>query len=722
MDPIILQIARELDKRPEHVENVVRLLDEGNTIPFIARYRKELHGAMDDTALRTLEERLQYLRGLQERRETVKSAIEEQGKLTEELAAAIDSAQTLAEVEDLYRPYKQKRRTRATMAKEKGLEPLAELLFAQGPDCPDPLEEAAKYVDLEKGVETAEDALQGASDIIAEQISDDAELRKRLRELLMKNGILRSAAATEEDSVYRLYYDFSQALSRLQGHQILAVNRGEKEELLKVSVELDRELALRTVRRHVVVPGSRAMEFVKAAAEDAYDRLIFPSLEREARSELTDRANEGAIGQFALNLRPLLMQPPVKGKVTMGLDPGYRMGCKVAVVDGTGKVLDTAVVYPTYNERKKDEAIAILAKLIKKHGVEHIAIGNGTASRETEQMAVELIRQVNAAGAHVSYMIVSEAGASVYSASKLAAEEFPQFDVNLRSAVSIARRLQDPLAELVKIDPKAIGVGQYQHDMPPKRLGEALDGVVEDCVNAVGVDVNTASPSLLQRVAGLNGTTAKNVVAYREENGPFTARKQILKVPKLGPKAFQQCAGFLRVPESKSVLDNTAVHPESYGAAEKLLSLTGHSLSDVGGGNLRDLPAQVKSYGEERAAAECGVGVPTLRDVVGELMKPGRDIRDDLPQPILRTDVLEIKDLKPGMVLTGTVRNVIDFGVFVDIGVHQDGLVHISQVADKFVKHPSEAVSVGDVVKVVVLEVDEKKKRISLSMRQVPKG
>ncbi|MCI8813147.1 MAG: RNA-binding transcriptional accessory protein [Oscillibacter sp.] len=722
MDPIILQIAQELNKRPEHVENVARLLDEGNTIPFIARYRKELHGAMDDTSLRTLEERLQYLRGLQERREAVKSAISEQGKLTEELASAIDDAKTLAEVEDLYRPYKQKRRTRATMAKEKGLEPLAELLFAQGPDCPDPLEGAAKYIDPEKGVETAEEALAGASDIVAEAISDDAELRKRLRELLEKNGILRSAAQTEEDSVYRLYYDFSQALSKLQGHQVLAVNRGEKEELLKVSVELDRELALRTVRRHTVVPGSRAMEFVKAAAEDAYDRLVFPSLERETRSELTDRANEGAIGQFALNLRPLLMQPPVKGKVTMGLDPGYRMGCKVAVVDGTGKVLDTAVVYPTYNERKKDEAIAVLAKLIKRHGVEHIAIGNGTASRETEQMAVELIRQVNSAGAHVSYMIVSEAGASVYSASKLAAEEFPQFDVNLRSAVSIARRLQDPLAELVKIDPKAIGVGQYQHDMPPKRLGEALDGVVEDCVNAVGVDVNTASPSLLQRVAGLNGTTAKNVVAYREENGPFTARKQLLKVPKLGPKAFQQCAGFLRVPESKSVLDNTAVHPESYDAAEKLLALTGHSLADVGGEGLRNLPAQVKSYGEEKAAAECGVGVPTLRDVMGELMKPGRDIRDDLPQPILRTDVLEIKDLKPGMVLTGTVRNVIDFGAFVDIGVHQDGLVHISQVADKFVKHPSEAVSVGDVVKVVVLEADEKKKRISLSMRQVPKG
>ena len=718
MDPIIEQLAKELDRQPQHVENVVRLLDEGNTIPFIARYRKELHGAMDDTSLRTLEERLNYLRGLQERREAVKKSIEDQGKLTEELAAAIDKAQTLAEVEDLYRPYKQKRRTRATVAREKGLALLAELLFAQGPDCPDPLTEAAKYIDPDKGVETAEDALAGASDIIAETISDDADLRKRLRELLMKNGKLVSAAATEEDSVYRLYYDFTQALSRLQGHQVLAINRGEKEEKLKVSVELDRELALRTVRRQVVVPGSRAMEFVKAAAEDAYDRLIFPSLEREARSALTDTANEGAIGQFALNLKPLLMQPPVKGKVTMGLDPGYRMGCKVAVVDGIGRVLDTAVVYPTYGERQKREAIDLLGKLIKKYKIEHIAIGNGTASRETEQMAVELIRQVNEAGAHVSYMIVSEAGASVYSASPLAAEEFPQYDVNLRSAVSIARRLQDPLAELVKIDPKAIGVGQYQHDMPPKRLDEALGGVVEDCVNAVGVDVNTASPSLLQRVSGLNATTAKNVVAYREENGPFTSRAQLKKVPKLGPKAFQQCAGFLRVPESKSVLDNTAVHPESYDAAKQLLELTGHSLADVKAGNLGDLPAKVRAYGEERAAEEIGVGVPTLRDVVGELMKPGRDIRDDLPKPILRTDVLEMKDLKPGMTLTGTVRNVIDFGVFVDIGIHQDGLVHISQVADKFIKHPSEVVSVGDVVKVVVLEVDEKKKRISLSMRQ----
>ena len=721
MDAIIQRIAQELDQKAEYVENVVRLLDEGNTIPFIARYRKELHGAMDDTSLRTLEERLQYLRNLEDRREAVKKSIEEQGKLTEELSAALDAAQTLAEVEDLYRPYKQKRRTRATAAREKGLAPLAEVLFAQGPDCPDPAAEAANYVDPEKGVETVEDALAGASDIIAETISDDAALRKTLRSLLEREGRLCSQAAGEEDSVYRLYYDFSQPLSRLQGHQVLAVNRGEKEGFLKVRVELDRDRALQTVRRHVVVPGSAAMEFVKAAAEDAYDRLIFPALEREARSALTERADEGAIGQFALNLKPLLMQPPVKGKVTMGLDPGYRMGCKVAVVDGTGKVLDTAVVYPTYGERQEKEAIATLAKLIRKHGVEHIAIGNGTASRETEQMAVKLIRQVNEAGAHVSYMIVSEAGASVYSASPLAAEEFPQYDVNLRSAVSIARRLQDPLAELVKIDPKAIGVGQYQHDMPPKRLDEALNGVVEDCVNAVGVDVNTASPSLLQHVAGLNGTTAKNVVAYREANGPFTSRKQILKVPKLGPKAFEQCAGFLRVPESKSVLDNTAVHPESYAAAEKLLSLTGHSLSDVREGKLGDLNAQIRAYGEERAAEACGVGVPTLRDVAAELMKPGRDIRDELPKPILRTDVLEMKDLKPGMVLTGTVRNVIDFGVFVDIGVHQDGLVHISQVSKKFIRHPSEAVSVGDIVQVVVLEVDERKKRISLSMKQVPR-
>ena len=715
---IIQTLAQELGKEPRHVENVVQLLDEGNTIPFIARYRKELHGAMDDTSLRTLEERLRYLRNLDERRETVKKAIDEQGKLTEELAAAIDSAKTLAEVEDLYRPYKQKRRTRATMAKEKGLEPLAQLLLAQERDCPRPEDAAREYVDPNKGVESVEDALQGAGDIIAEQISDDAAIRKSLRALLMRQGRLVSCAATEEDSVYRLYYDFTQAVSRLQGHQILAINRGEKEGMLKVSIAPEREQVLPLLRRAVVRPASAAMEFIKSVCDDAYDRLIFPSLEREIRSTLTEQANEGAIGQFALNLKPLLMQPPVKGKVTMGLDPGYRMGCKVAVVDGTGKVLDTAVVYPTYGQRQKDEAIAALARLIKKYGVEHIAIGNGTASRETEQMAAELIRQVNESGANVSYMIVSEAGASVYSASKLAAEEFPQFDVNLRSAVSIARRLQDPLAELVKIDPKAIGVGQYQHDMPPKQLDEALSGVVEDCVNAVGVDINTASPSLLQRVAGLNSTTAKNVVAYREENGIFTSRAQIKKVPKLGPKAFQQCAGFLRVPESKSVLDNTAVHPESYDAAKALLELTGHTAEDVRAGRIADLPERVRAYGEEKAAAAVGVGVPTLRDIVAELLKPGRDVRDELPKPILRTDVLEMKDLKPGMVLTGTVRNVIDFGVFVDIGVHQDGLVHISQVSDRFIKHPSEAVSVGDVVKVVVLDVDEKKKRISLSMKQ----
>ena len=591
---IIEQLARELNRPAEHIENVVRLLDEGNTIPFIARYRKELHGSMDDTALRTLEERLAYLRNLTERKESVKASIAEQEKLTDELAAAIDAAQTLAEVEDLYRPYKPKRRTRATVAKEKGLEPLAALLFAQERDCPRPEEAAADYLSAEKGVETVADALQGANDIVAEWISDDAAIRRSLRELLEKRGTLRSLAATEEDSVYRLYYDFEQPLSRLQGHQILAINRGEKEKMLSATVLLDRELALPLLRRAVVKPGSAAMEFVKAAAEDAYDRLIYPSLEREMRAALTDKASEGAIKMFALNLKPLLMQPPVKGHVTMGLDPGYSHGCKVAVIDATGKVLDTTVVYPTYGERQKNEAITKLAQLVKKHGVEHIAIGNGTASRETEQMTVELIHRV---GGGLSYMIVSEAGASVYSASKLAAEEFPQFDVNLRSAVSIARRLQDPLAELVKIDPKAIGVGQYQHDMPQKELDASLNAVVEDCVNAVGVDLNTASPSLLTRVAGLNGTIAKNIVAFREENGVFTTRRQLLKVAKLGPKAFEQCAGFLRVPESKNVLDNTGVHPESYDAAKWLLELLGATPKDA-----RDLPARLNAYGAEKAA------------------------------------------------------------------------------------------------------------------------
>ena len=718
MESINQILARELNREQTHIDNVVKLLDEGNTIPFIARYRKELHGAMDDTALRTLAERLEYLRSLAERRETVKNSITEQGKMTPELSAAIDEAATLAALEDLYRPYKPKRRTRATIAKEKGLEPLAAALFAQGGDLPAPEVLAADYVNAEKGVETVEDALSGASDIVAELISDDAEIRKKLRGFIESSAYLVSKSATEDDSVYRLYYDFKQRVDRLQGHQILAVNRGEKEGFLKAGIELDRELALQRVRRAVIVPGSAAMAFVRAAADDTYDRLIWPSMEREERAALTDMACEGAIKMFALNLKPLLMQPPVKGRVTMGLDPGYRNGCKVAVIDGTGKVLDTAVVYPTFSEGRKREAIRTLSALIRKHGVEHIAIGNGTASRETEQMTVEMLHEL---GGGQSYAIVNEAGASVYSASKLAAEEFPDYDVNLRSAVSIARRLQDPLAELVKIDPMAIGVGQYQHDMPQARLEEALSGVVEDCVNAVGVDINTASPSLLQRVSGLTKTTAKNIVAYREENGAFTSRSQINKVPKLGPKAFQQCAGFLRVPESAQVLDNTAVHPESYDAAKKLLKLCSYTLDDVAAGAIGELPARVKAMGAAKVAEECAVGVPTLNDIVAELLKPGRDPRDELPPVLLRKDVLDIKDLRPGMELMGTVRNVIDFGVFVDIGVHQDGLVHISQVSDKFIRHPSEAVAVGDVVKVVVLDVDEKKHRISLSMKQASK-
>ena len=718
METINQILARELGREQTHIDNVIKLLDEGNTIPFIARYRKELHGAMDDTALRTLAERLEYLRSLAERRETVKNSIAEQGKMTDELSAAIDGAQTLAALEDIYRPYKPKRRTRATVAREKGLGPLAEEIFSQRADLPAPEVLAADYVDAEKGVETVEDALAGASDIIAEIISDDADIRSALRRFIESNAFLVSRAATEEDSVYRLYYDFRQRVDKVQGHQVLAVNRGEKEGFLKAGIELDRELALQRVRRAVIVPGSAVMAFVRAAADDAYDRLIWPSMEREERSALTDAACEGAIKMFALNLKPLLMQPPVKGKVTMGLDPGYRNGCKVAVIDGTGKVLDTAVVYPTFSEARKKDAIRTLSALIRKHGVEHIAIGNGTASRETEQMTVEMLHEL---GGGQSYAIVNEAGASVYSASPLAAEEFPDYDVNLRSAVSIARRLQDPLAELVKIDPMAIGVGQYQHDMPQAKLAETLDGVVEDCVNAVGVDINTASPSLLQRVSGLTKTTAKNIVAYREENGAFTARREINKVPKLGPKAFQQCAGFLRVPESRQVLDNTGVHPESYAAAEKLLALCSYTLADVAAGNIAELPARVKVMGAAKAAAECGVGEPTLEDIVSELMKPGRDPRDELPPVLLRRDVLEIKDLKPGMELMGTVRNVIDFGVFVDIGVHQDGLVHISQVSNKFIRHPSEVVAVGDVVKVVVLDVDEKKHRISLSMKQASK-
>lgn len=717
---IVATLAAELDKKQEHVQNVITLLDEGNTVPFIARYRKEMHGTMDDQTIRTLADRLQYLRNLETRKQEVLNAVDGQGKLTDELKLAVENATTLAEVEDLYRPYKQKRRTRATIAREKGLAPLAELLFAQEVDCPSPADAAVAYIDEEKGVNTVEDALAGANDVIAELISDDAEIRKTIRALFFSYGEIESEYAKKEveDTVYRNYYHFTTAVSKVQGHQVLALNRGEREGVLKVSVLLPREVAIDTIWRRIVKkPNCASTAFVKAASEDAYDRLIVASVEREIRTSLTDTANEGAIGQFALNLRPLLMQPPVKGFVTMGLDPGYRMGCKVAVVDGTGKVLDTTVVYPTYGERQKKECIEKLKALIEKHKVRHIAIGNGTASRETEQMTVELISSLPKK-AGVSYAIVNEAGASVYSASKLAAQEFPEYDVNLRSAVSIARRLQDPLAELVKIDPKSIGVGQYQHDMPEKRLSEALNGVVEDCVNAVGVDLNTASAPLLARVAGLNASTAANVVKYREENGQFTSRKQILKVPKLGAKAFEQCAGFLRVPESKQVLDNTAVHPESYAAAETLLRLCGYTMDDVKNDNLGHLMERLHSYGEEKAAQACGVGLPTLFDVAGELKQPGRDPRDELPAPVLRTDVLEIKDLLPGMELKGTVRNVIDFGAFVDIGVHQDGLVHISQICDKFIRHPSEVLSVGDVVTVWVKEVDEKKNRISLTMRK----
>ena len=709
MQSIVEILAQELGQKQQYVENVVNLIDEGNTIPFIARYRKEMHGAMDDTTLRNLETRLTYLRNLQQRRDEVKKSIENQGKLTQELSEAIDAAATMTEVEDLYRPYKQKRRTRGSIAREKGLDPLAQAIFAQ--DGQDIQKLAKDFISEEKGVATAEEAIAGALDIIAENLSDDADIRKALRELCSRRGSLVSKAADPEaDTVYKLYYDFNQPISRLLDHQILAINRGEKEDILKVTVTLPGNEGPALVCRAALKPTMQISRMVKAAAEDAYERLIFPSIQREVRNALTDRASEGAIHNFALNLKPLLMQPPVKGFVTMGLDPGYRNGCKVAVVDATGKVLATSVVYPTFNERKKQEAITTLSGLMRKFGVRHIAIGNGTASRETEAMTVELLRSFPEA----SYAIVNEAGASVYSASPLAAEEFPEYDVNLRSAVSIARRLQDPLAELVKIDPKAIGVGQYQHDCPQKELDAALGGVVEDCVNAVGVDANTASRSLLEQVSGLTAATAKNIVAYREENGPFTSRSQLKKVPKLGPKAFEQCAGFLRIPESKEILDNTGVHPESYAAAKALLKLL--NCQDP-----KELPNSLERYGIQKAAQEVGVGAPTLQDIAKELSKPGRDPRDELPKPILRKDVLEMKDLKPGMVLTGTVRNVIDFGVFVDIGVHQDGLVHISEVCSRRLKHPSEMVKVGDVVDVVVLSVDEQRHRISLSMKQAKK-
>ena len=710
-------LADQFSLQTWQTEKVIELIDEGNTIPFIARYRKEAHGSLDDQTLRELSERLEYLRGLEKRREEVRGLIDAAGALTPEVAAALDAASTLAELDDVYRPYRPKRRTRASVAKERGLEPLAELLLAQKPGV-DPLAEAARFVDADKDVPTADDALAGARDIIAESVSDDASLRKRLRVVAMAQAELVSKAAKpDEDSVYAQYYDFHQPVRQAAGHRVLAVDRGEREGFLKVSIAFDRARALSIVESVCVRGSSACTEQVRMAAGDGYDRLIFPSLEREIRAALTEQADEAAIKVFRTNLRQLLMQPPVKGKVAIGLDPGYRTGCKVAVVDPTGRVLDTGVIYPTHSQAKKDEAARTLRRLIEKHGAQVIAIGNGTASRETELFTAQVLASLREDGRPApSYMVVSEAGASVYSASKLAAQEFPDFDVTLRSAVSIARRLQDPLAELVKIDPKAIGVGQYQHDMPPKQLGEALGGVVEDCVNTVGVDLNTASPSLLEKVSGVSAAVSKNIVAYREENGAFRSRAELKKVPKLGPRAFEQCAGFLRVPESASVLDNTAVHPESYDAAKKLLALCGRSLDDVKAGALGNLAADVEKLGFAKAAEQVDVGEPTLRDIVAELLRPGRDPRDELPPPLLRSDVLSMEDLKPGMELTGTVRNVIDFGAFVDIGVHQDGLVHISRICKRFIKHPAEVLKVGDVVNVRVLDVDLKKKRISLTM------
>lgn len=712
---IIASITDQFKLQRWQIENTVKLIDEGNTIPFIARYRKEAHGTLDDQTLREISERLQYLRNLDKRREEILNSINEQEKLTPELEKAVLAAATLAELEDLYRPYKPKRKTRASVAKEKGLEPLAKKIYEQKSGV-DPIELAPEFIDEEKGVATVEDALKGASDIIAEDISDNADIRRRLRNLFSVLGVITSKAKKEEDSVYANYYDFSEKTEKLAGHKILAIDRGEKEGFLKVSVTLDRPKALSVIEKVTVNGNGPCTEFVRAAGEDAYDRLIYPSVENEIRSMLTERAATAAIKVFAQNLRPLLMAPPVKNKTCIGLDPGYRTGCKVACVDGTGRVLDTGVIYITHGDAQREKAKTFIKQLIAKHNVDIISIGNGTASKETEIFAAELIKEIPQ---KVSYMVVSEAGASVYSASKLAAEEFPQFDVSLRSAVSIARRLQDPLAELVKIEPKAIGVGQYQHDMPKKELETALDGVVEDCVNLVGADLNTASPSLLSHISGINGTIAKKIVIYREENGAFTSRAALKKVPKLGPKAFEQCAGFLRVAESKNVLDNTGVHPESYDAAKMLLTLCGYDLSDVKAGTIGELHSRIEKMGYADIAKKLSVGEPTLRDIENELLKPGRDPRDELPPPLLRSDVMEMKDLKPGMELRGTVRNVIDFGAFVDIGVHQDGLVHISQITDKYIKHPSEILSVGDVVTVRVLDVDMNKKRISLTMKGV---
>ena len=707
--------------RPDRAKNIIDLIDEGNTIPFIARYRKEMTGSCDDQVLREFNDRLAYLRGLEKRKEEIAKAITEQGKMTDEIAAALAAAATLTEAEDIYRPYKQKKKTRAGVAIERGLQPLAEAILAQDKAF-DVYAEAAKYIDEEKGVSTAEDAIAGAKDIIAEIVSDDANVRKKLRNLFMKNGevVTKLVNAEKEGAkTYEMYADYSESVAEMKSHRILAVNRGEKEGFLKVKVVFNDVIAKRIASAGYLKDGGESTKLVQEAAEDGYDRLIYPSIEREIRASLTERAGEQAIKMFEVNLKPLLMQPPVKDKVTLGLDPAYRTGCKIAVVDGTGKVLDKTVVYPTPGPKQNvGAAKAKLKELIAKYGVEIISIGNGTASKESEIFVSELIKEVKEeTGREVAYIVVSEAGASVYSASPLGAEEFPDYDVAERSAVSIARRLQDPLAELIKIDPKSIGVGQYQHDMDKKRLDSVLSGVLEDCVNSVGVDLNTASVSLLKYVAGLNAGIAKNIVAYREEHGKFSTRREILKVPKLGEKAFTQCAGFLRITDGANILDNTAVHPESYGAAQKLLSLFGYTEEDVKEGKIADLPAKVKGYGAEKAAEEAGLDVYTLNDVVAEIVKPGRDIRDSLPKPVLRQDIMDIGDLAPGMELVGTVRNVVDFGAFVDIGVHQDGLVHLSEITDRYIRHPSDVLEVGQTVKVWVKDVDVKKNRIGLTMK-----
>lgn len=709
---IIETLANEFGVKIHQIENTVKLLDDGNTIPFIARYRKEATGSLDDQILRSISDRLDYLRSLEEQKEKVTASITEQGAMTAELAAAIDSAKTLTELDDIYRPYRPKRKTRASVAKAKGLEPLAKDILKQS-DTFDPLSSAAQYLNDE--VATAEEAISGARDILAEIISDDANVRRQLRYMLRAHGAVAVKAAAEDPGVYENYADYKEPVSKIANHRILAVNRGEKENILKVSIELDKAIGMSVLTGLYVNGANASADLVREAAEDSYSRLVYPAVEREIRNDLTARASADAIKVFAANTAQLLMQPPVRGKVTIGLDPGYRTGCKVAVVDETGKVLDTAVIYCAPPHSKIEEAKKTIKDLVKRYGVQMFAIGNGTASHETEVFAADVIRELDCG---ITYMVVSEAGASVYSASKLAAQEFPQYDVSLRSAVSIARRLQDPLAELVKIDPKSIGVGQYQHDMPQKELNHALDAVVEDCVNSVGVDLNTASPSLLQRVSGVSASVAENIVRYREENGAFTSRTELLNVPKLGPKAYEQCAGFLRIPGGRNVLDNTAVHPESYETAENLLKICGVSKSDVANGKVAALTNTVKSRGIKTLAAELGTGEPTLADIVSEISKPGRDPREALPAPMLRTDVMGMEDLKPGMELKGTVRNVIDFGAFVDVGVHQDGLVHISQISDKFIRHPSEVLKVGQIVTVWVLSVDTAKKRISLTMKK----